>query len=1467
MQQLFLIRRYLFLLLIMILYASVISAQITADKAFAEFRTIEEQNRFVDNFIEISSGEQNAYNLPIGIKKIIGNIPITLAIANMKFHSQYGELTLFMKMEIPQQSKELIFGATGVKISNDGDLIGDVKLALLSEVSISMGNMGDIIIRGDMDKDTGGSNSQTYVSLECNGDFKEMSLSADVILNKNTFVSASDKGKPVQASFNVNIHDWNDLIAEVSFPTFEISGVEGFQFTLSEAVLDLSDLKNPFVIDNELESEYFDTYFTLPEKALWRGLYVDKFEVTFPEWFKNKNTNDPIRIAASGLLIDENGITGDIIGNNILSLENGNAGGWAFSVGIFQLSFIANNIRGFGFGGEIDVPISGDQQLRTYEAYIAKDEYLFNVSLGDDLDFELFGETKLQLDPTSYLLLELKDRQFSPKVVLNGSMQIDVDGLKMEQITFKKLAISPKGFSVESMGYGGEVKLNNFPISISDINFQAIDNIASLAFDLKLNLMQEKIAADSKLSLQSEYQNGKWKFKGLSINRIRLENIQMAGFSLEGEIRLEKDNPIYGNYFGGQINATFGALSDQLKVGVTAVFGSTEFRYWYVEGQLSLGVTGIPIGPVLLTGFTGGAYYRMSATGKSGLDAYAPNKDCSLGLKAGVFYSVGSNVAVNGEALFEINFLSAGGIKNIHFYGTANFMATALTDKLNALTDMYKSAQVKLKDASGSLTDALPAGLSGSDVSKELLPNVELSGVVCAYIMMDYDFQTKTFDADFKVMVNAPGGFLRGTGNNNEIGWAKLYCSPQTWYVHVGTPTNPCGLELGLGDLSLRTTSYFMLGDKLEPAVAPPNEILRLLNMTSVEADYMKYPADMKLGKGVAFGSRFEFNTGNLSFLMLYANFAAGIGLDVMLSDMSNYACEGSRTPVGINGWYANGQCYAYLRGEMGVRVKILGINKRMVILNGSTATMLQARLPNPTWVGGNMAVNLNVLGVIKANMKMKFSFGDDCKLVSLDGDYSPIDFPLIADLTPADRSTDVDVFLSPQATFNMPVGKPFSIADEDGKAKSYRIKLEDFYITDSRNQKIAGKVKWNNDYSSATFASEEILTPKTEMKAYVSIIFEELNGSSWNEVKNARETRSVSFKTGDAPNFIPLTNIVYCYPVINQTNLYKSESTAGYIQLDMGQSYLFPENFDYNVIFTSKSGQQATSTFRYNASGKRIDYTLPSLDKTTEYALSFVASARADSRGTSEIRKTTSTIEDAEGEAFSLDYMQQAAQQIIKDGSMKVLGYSLRTSEYNTLEQKLTSLKLNGTFRKVNSDNISLLLQVDSEYELFDAIELVGSPYTEGKPLITAEAILDDAYYTKDIRPLVYDLYLVSGITITHRDVNIYGVPPAKAFPLFDGYIGFLSTNKYDAVMSKMFPFVYELPYYYHMDYDKLRTKAANALNNGLKNESLRALTNSQYLFIREGYYKSRFKYNLPGGKVGSSKNIEYYNKLDWRK
>lgn len=1419
------------------------------------FEAIESTNRFIDSFQSLD--ETSLQQLPIGIKKIAANMPVTLAITKVKLGEGYGEISLFMKMEIPQQSRTLMFGATNIKISYGNDLLGNVKLSLLNDQSISLGNMGNVVLKGSFDEKTGADFSDTYVTLDCNGDFQELSLSADVILNKNTFRPVNSQETVVASSFRVVVHDWNDLLAEVSFPPFEIAGANGFEFTLSNATLDLSDCKNSAAFDPP--SGYMAEYFTLPEPMLWRGVYVDRFEVKFPEWFKKKSTNERISLEANQLLIDENGITGNIAVQNILSLQTGDAGGWPFSVNDFQFSLIANNIQAFGFKGQIHIPIGENQQLRNYEAFISKDEYLFNVSLGEVLDMNLFGASTLHLEPTSYLQMHIIDNQFIPSLSMDGYMSLDADMLKMEEIVFEKMVISPRApyLTVESMGYGGEVGLNNFPLTISNINFHADNDQAALQFEAKLNLMEKAaISAQTKVTVRSSYKEGSWKYQGFSVDKILLDNVELAGFSLAGEIELMRNDPDYGNYFGGNITATFDAFSNDLAVNVKSVFGRKDFRYWYVEGIAKIG-KGIPIGPVFLDGFVGGAYYKMQFTGNSGTRSYAPYEECGLGVKAGVHYYIAQQNTVSGNALLEMNFSSSGGIRNILFYGTAEFLKeTSKSD--NMLEGMFTTGQGKIRCVGQSFTAGLSSGLSGSAMSKEILAGMNLSGIISAYMTMNYEFTTKTFDANFAVMINTPGGILQGAGSNGEAGWANLHLSPNSWYIHAGTPTNPLGLKLGLGPLSLSTESYFMLGDKLETPILDPN-VARILGLSPQQADYMKLPQNIPAsGKGVAFGSRFKFDTGDLTFLVLYARFMAGTGFDVMLQDMSNYSCKGRNEPIGLNNWYANGQCYAYLQGELGVKINLLFIKKKVSIIKGSTAALLQARLPNPTWVGGYMAINLDVLGgLIKANMKMKFSFGDDCELVRNDGEYSPLDFPIIADLSPKEGDTDVDIFLSPQATFNMQLEEPFDTQDDNGDTRTYRIMIEDFYVADNTGKKIVGQIKKGKNMD-ASFVSHDVLPPYNNMTAFISVNFEERVNGAWNLVsqdgKPARETRTVKFKTGEAPNYIPISNILYCYPVIEQKNFYKGESTAGFVQLDKGQSYLFPAGFNYDVSFTSPNRQDLKAGFNYNAGEKRVNYTIPALVNRADYEMAFVASKEVQViSGPATITSSTTIKGESDDESYTVDYMQQAAQKIIQDGSLKVLDYKFGTSSFNTFEQKMSSFSLTRGAIVATQDVHVLYLKAGSSYERFDEAELEGVPSSRELALIRPEAVLDDSYYTRAIYPLLYQWYPMNGISIQNRNPNDAGVPPVKGFYILDGYF----TGNADA--QRAFPLAYNLVHYYKRDFTELRNKAANMFDIGINMAPLLPLIQSQFPLILEGNYKTRLKYMIPGDKQGTQKLINY--------
>jgi hypothetical protein len=1022
------------------------------------------------------------------------------------------------------------------------------------------------------------------------------------------------------------------------------------------------------------------------------------------------------------------------------------------------------------------------------------------------------------------------------------------------------------------MGYGGEVGLAGFPVTVSNINVRVDDDRAELRFDMLLNLMEPNISARTTATAVSEYKDRSWHFKGVSVDRILIDHVEMSGFSLNGEIALHKNDPVYGTGFGGNISASFGAFSDELNIGVTAVFGRTDFRYWYMEGTGNFSA-GIPVGgAVFINGFTGGAYYKMRSTGRSGLAAYAPDASSSLGVKAGVSLYVGKKDLISGKALLEMNFLSSGGIQNIRFFAQADFLK-AMDGGAEKLFDGMKKTG---GDMGASLSSGMGSGLDGSGLTEKIAnkygsEELRMSGTgISAYAAIDYNFPDKTFNANFKAMVNVAGGLVKGGNPGNIAGNVNLHISPQTWHVKVGTPKQPISLKTGLGPVSLTTNSYFMFGHIDEAPLPPPPAVLSQFGASSI----MRFPQNLNSSMGVAFGSRFNFDTGNMTFLILYARFQAGTGFDVLLKDMNGWHCADSNEPIGFNNWYAMGQCYAYLQGSLGVKIKLFFVRKNISIISGDAVALLQAKFPNPSWIGGNLGVNTNVLGIIKLNMNFRMSFGNNCELVRDDGTEMPVDFPVISDLKPDDRAEDVDIFSEPQVRFSINMNKSLTVEDENGNKQQFSFKLSDYTLTDGKGNRQAGKLKWNSAADAVTLATEDVLPPESEITAYATVSFEEYKNGAWKTVtdnsgKIVKEERTATFKTGVGPNYIPMHNIEYMYPVYGQKNMYPKELDGGYVQMKQGQPYLFPGGFSYTASFEARDGQAYTSPFRYNAVEKRLDYPFPALPNGKELNLKFLASTISKSTGKSG-ESVTRTIQ--LDDTTSIDYEQKVAEQIVRDGNMNLLEYGFRTSRHNTFTEKMNDVSFTvPDMRYVDEDVRSLVLRTDhADYELFDEMELLGNEYTGGQPLIDAEAIPEDAYYTQDIKPIIYDWYPIPGISL-NSNLMQYGVPPFKALTFYPDYIHTVVSNTYNATVSRTFPFVYDLPYYYYRHHHDLKGKIANYIYIGNcppeRYNQLLPFLNGQFKFMRQGNYKTVITYRIPTTNVLRRYELNYINTLDWRK
>lgn len=250
-------RRFLLLLLFLVTqYIPVFAQQnpssgaMQLDAVARTFEAISQSNAYTES---LTSASQNV--LPVGIKRTVGNMEVVIAVDKVVFHPEYTELSVFAKITLLQASKKkekvLFFGARGIKLSYEGSIIGDANLALLADIEIPFnnGNMS-IVLLGDYNTATGNSRSKTYMSIDCKG-FKELGLDAEVRFPATLVEKVQPDGsvnmsdRIVSGHFSTVVSDWNDIVADITLPSFRIVGLDGFSFNLQNVVLDFSDARRP----------------------------------------------------------------------------------------------------------------------------------------------------------------------------------------------------------------------------------------------------------------------------------------------------------------------------------------------------------------------------------------------------------------------------------------------------------------------------------------------------------------------------------------------------------------------------------------------------------------------------------------------------------------------------------------------------------------------------------------------------------------------------------------------------------------------------------------------------------------------------------------------------------------------------------------------------------------------------------------------------------------------------------------------------------------------------------------------------------------------------------------------------------------------------------------------------------------------------------------------------------------------
>lgn len=1376
---------------------------------------------------------------------LLNNPSVVIAVDSAYSTERGWFFSAYASVILPGSTRPIAFAARNIAFNNKG-LAGSsqARLALVTSLPIPINSKVSLELPND---------GRNYIEFDCDG-FRSINLKGNFIFDDGSLepdLEIAPQAKRVTASFEVNTKDLNNIMMGVSITPFKISGINDLSFQVTNAVADFSDIVNPEGLI--LPSEYQQS---LGENIrFWRGFYLQALSIRV-KGMADDPRRDPV-IAANNLLIDDLGVTGSFSASNILSLTDGSADGWPLSIDAFSIKLLFGKISGGALGGFLNVPFLGKDPV-PYTAVVEQIDkqvnYRFSVATTAGKEYDAPFSAKITLDEGSVISLEKRNGKFIPSALLQGTLTVEHSTAKFKGIKFQDLGLTTRkpfliGGVFSTIGSGSDQSSGvGFPLSIDSINLAVFQGKAAVNVAVTLNLMEKGFSASTLVQVLAKMEvdstavpsgekvayktRQRWEFEKVKINAISIES-ETNAFYLKGKMEVYDNDPVYGTGFGGGLAFKINAIMSN-PVKVTAYFGSMPtYRYWHLDAYVP---TNIFLGPVvIIKGLQGGASYHMTRVqpfkpdftkidpskmvenGPTNESTFVPDEKTGMAFMAGITLVVSNDAAVNADALFEVAFNPHGGLRYVQFTGSA-FFFTPTSQRGRVQGDKVPSAPV------------------------------------FADLNMIYDNDNKVFHANLKTYLNV-AGLLKGSGPNNLVGEAVIHTDPKDWYIYIGRPSQMFGVDL-LGLASAKT--YFMVGTQVEDIPPPPEEVREIFD--DIEPGIMRDNTALGRGRGFATGAHLRVGF-DKRIKPFYVVVRVGAGADIMLRDYGDAHCEGRSGKIGIDGWYASGQAYVFLKGKVGIRVR----GNDFDIVSVGAAALLQAKLPNPTWLKGQLGGQYKILGgLVKGKFKIKMVIGEECEIVQ---DGTEVNIKVIADVKPDEGGNEVSVFSAPQVSFNTALDTEFTMMDAQDNVNAYRVKLAEFTATKD-GAALAGVIEWNATKDVAILRTSEILPPQSKIKIQVKLFWEKKAGSGgWEVIKSssgaiAYETRESQFTTGIAPDFIPEENVAYSYPIKNQYNFYVNESQTGYLKLRMGQTYLFKPTdgmtqWSFVARFQESSGKKIDVPLSYNESQASVSFEIPkSLSPQSIYKFFFIKRPSTSSTVDQNVVRSEVTVsgdENNEMTTASNSLSGTLTNSVDKDLYASVF----RTSRFGKFEEKMATLSGQRDLFDVAIGNIAVIGKRADLSETFDIAELRG---VEGQTesLVKVIASAETQWMKQYISPMLYDQYPVdTDVTLSWRTPEILGVKPLKGVKLTNDVVGDYTLTDAQVTLgnapSKNGSILigYYLSYYSFKDFNDLRNQAAAKYLNNWSSAPTAAknlLSAGGFVDLLAGNYPVEITYSLPG-------------------
>ncbi len=1432
---------------------------------------VKNQSKF---FSEINDAQMAS--LPIGLARTLGNGKTYALFIDSATYEDHSVLSLYTEFNVPGTNVNLVFAAKNLAFTNNS-----LKFTETTRFQLERSSAIKISEHVILELAAGAKN---YIDWDCNG-FKEVNLEG--LFKFSSDIITPEKPTPtnnyVTATVKIHATDFNNMLAAVSMSPFQIKGLDGFVFEAQDATVDLSDEKNP----DGLSLTAAELSASGGDANSWRGFFLKQMKVTLPPIFSKDNGDRP-SISATNLRIDDFGVTGTFSAENIFKLGDASAGGWPISIKRIDVQLVHNKLRGGGLGGELAVSLLGDKPL-TYLAKIedreGKTYYAFSVAIQEEVKFETFlGD--ISLYPNSSITLEKVNDEIIGTAVLHGRVDIEQQLLKAPGIKFQDLTVCTKAPYVRKGTFSVDGSINckiaGYGIQFEKLTLGILRGQLTLSSKITLDLMNSSdkgfsgsaevsVVAKQEERKYTAYVNNKavektsasWKIDKVTVGAISLE-VSVSAFQLKGTIQIFDEDPVYGNGFQGSLSVKIPSLKTDIKAN--AYFGTKtdnegSFKYYHVDAKVPLGPTGIILFPAIsMYAITGGLSYRMERPndfdpyavsrnvalkegGFKPIDApgakemvqpifkYVPSRQSGYGFLAGVTIgTTGTKSLLNADLMFEVLLSENGGLRYVKFDGS-----------------MFVLSPFDLRGA----TPKDEAGQAAMFVEAHI----------------SYDNEANSLHGKCLTYINVAGGVLKGVNDRGLVGEIEFYHDNDKWWYYIGRPSQMLGISI-LGILEAKT--YFQIGTKVEDMPPIPNEVQSIVG----QINRIGQSDPNQNLRGFGFGAHFKASFGvgeNGGFF--YAYLKAGAGSDVLLRNYGQARCKGSGE-LGINGWYASGQAYAYIEGAIGIRVKVFGKRKKFDLASLGAAAVLQAELPNPSWFKGVVGVRYSILGgLIKGRKNLGFEIGSRCEMIG----GKEINIEIIKDFLPDATATDVSVFASPQASFNFAVEKPFQMMNNEDIVTTYRIKLQSFTFS-AASKSIPGDINFTAEKDAVNFVSHEILPPTTTVDGNVILFVEKEAGSAGNWIKvldngaPMTESKSVSFKTGEAPNYIPQENIAYTYPKHKQYNFFPKEYNTGYIKLKQGQAYLFAPssgtgssavNWKYETHVEANNREATDVPFTYDEGKRMLAFNFPAnMINNMVYRIGIIKTPLNGGNAANNVQQNSVTTIEEEGDTSTIT-TNSLKGMAISNNAVMLYQLSFRASKFNSFKEKLASQRGASNLWDVTANVQPVIGKRYEIDEAFDLHDLDGTVY--GNSLVQIEADEDNAWLKTKVSPLLYNPYpsfASLGLGISYRNTDFFGIKPIKAVKVHNNDVeGFELTEAEMAETivpgkNSRIRYMYYLNHISNLDHFEMRNKAVNKYltTNAASKEVQNLMLNVFPELENQQTYKIKVKYVLPGTNIVSS-------------